>query len=146
MLSKDIQIYIAGLSDEKLVEYLRCGPEYYQPEALQFAADELSRRNISPEAVERGQVAAAAKIHADLAVEQEELSRAWKIIAFLGGFTAITAIPWLIMFKSASFETHRRVRKRRELWQSFRYGLCCFGIYLVVYAILRLLMEQLEAR
>lgn len=125
--------HIAALTDEALIEYIAVGVDVYQPEAVEFAREELSRRNIVPELLARHQEEALlivnARVRAEIASEFRPLGRWGRILAFIFGwatFTPIWLVAWLRMYSRAQYQAGR------DLW---RFGMLGWGFWMIVIGI-----------
>src|SRR5438874_285924 len=101
MLHEQARNHIVGLTDEELAEYIQGGTELYQHEALEFAREEFSRRNLSPEAIQRLAADASDHINSRNQVALESASRplgsGGRIAAFIAGLATTGVITPIVM-------------------------------------------------
>src|SRR5262245_23682061 len=85
MLGDDVTKYIDGLSDDQLVAYVVAGTESYRPEAIAYAEQLLSLRNLSVE--RRTEMEASARTTAAdrEAYRTEGVGVLLKTVSFVGG-------------------------------------------------------------
>ncbi len=101
-MHKELESHIRSLSDTHLVEYTRM--DTYLPEAIQFAKDELARRNLGPERL--AEIEKALDNRAKAEVEEERTAAAskplafeWRLWAFLYGLgNAVLGLFLMIPF------------------------------------------------
>jgi hypothetical protein len=117
IVQKEVEQYIWNLSDIDLLEYTRI--DTYLPEAVQFAKEELARRNLTSEclvAIEK-ELDDRTKTRAEetKAAASEPLAFGWRFAVFLCGLCGV--LPWLPFVASwRRFSGEGARRKNRDMW------------------------------
>lgn len=116
-MQKEVEQYIRSLSDIDLLEYSRT--DTYLPEAVQFAKEELARRNLTSErlvATEK-ELGDRTKTRAEetKAAASEPLAFEWRLAVFLCGLCGV--LPWLPFVASwRRFSQQGARRKNLDMW------------------------------
>jgi hypothetical protein len=135
MLRDQVKEYISRLSDQDLTDYIRTGTEAFDPEAVDFARQELERRNLDPaqradleeEAAIRG-----AERHIEIARQiAEPLPLRGRIFAFMAGMLFGFHVL-LEYFVDHGDGPYRRSQDRRKF---MLLGLMTTILLLVIYAM-----------
>ncbi len=121
-MDKSVENYITSLSNADLLVYIKAGPERYLPEAIEFAQEELTRRNLSSEQFKEVAVELKERVTTFVATSTRSLAMPYKIIAFLCGF--LCGIP-LLLFIPVLIRYHEQgeYRKIRDVWFFGLFGL-----------------------
>lgn len=134
MLNARTREHISGLNNEALIEYVTVGLDLYEPEAVEFAREELNRRNIEPELHAKLRVevshAVDAQVSAEIAKEFRPLARWGRILAFIFGW-AILSRFWLVIWVVIWLNMYLRhqYQAARDLW---RFGFLGWGFCSIV--------------
>jgi hypothetical protein len=103
MLHAQTTKHILGLTDEALADYVATGVEMYEPEAVEFARQEFTRRNIDSALLAKAEAAVVA-LRRTYWAQAEQAAVAptdWadKAIAFVGGMLfPLMRLPLVLWF------------------------------------------------
>lgn len=134
MLNPRTREHISGLNNQALIEYVTVGLDLYEPEAVEFAREELNRRNIAPELHAKLRVevshAVDAQMSEEIAKESRPLARWGRILAFVFGW-AILSPFWLVIWFVIWLNMYLRhqYQAARDLW---RFGFLGWGFSSIV--------------
>lgn len=116
-MQKEIEQHIQSLSNVELLEYTKS--ENYCPEAIEFAKQELLKRELSSDqlaAVEQELDQQSKKCTEEMeAAASEPLSTGWRLAVFLSGL--FLGIPLLLFIPAwFRFRDEGARRKNRDMW------------------------------
>lgn len=116
-MQKETEQYIQGLSNVELLEYTKS--ENYLPEAIEFAKQELLKRELSPDqlsSVEQELDQQSKKCTGEMeSAASEPLSTGWRFAVFLSGL--FLGIPLLLFIPAwFRFRDEGARRKSRDMW------------------------------
>jgi len=133
MFTEKTRHYIANLSDEDLMEYICAGEGTYDPDAIAFAKEEISRRGIDPTHIATLQAGATEKLVAakadDDARASEPLDGWWRLVSVVFGGVILTPIGWLILL----WLGHRGFARKKQ--EFVRFSALGIGIGLLLNAL-----------
>jgi hypothetical protein len=112
--------HIRGLSDDALIEYVQAGTTLYERDAVTFARQVLTERNLSPQQLSDLEAMVEHRSAADVQRLQQSasvpLSQGGKCLAFLAGFLLGIGIPCLLV-SWLIFRSRGEHQKVRDLWR-----------------------------
>jgi len=126
MLTDRGKEHIRSLDDQELAEYIAAGESMYEPDALHFARQEFSRRNLDHDAVIQLEAEARFQLEAEAAsreaIAAEPLDGGGKVLAFVAGLLGLAMAPH-VFFKWNGMEARGEHRKARDAIRWFLWGL-----------------------
>ena len=123
----DFSQIMSERTDEQLIEIVKRKREEYQPEALEAADAEFSRRDLSADAVVEAEQVLSGRATQERQKAEAPLGGIWKVLAFLfPGFIFFLALLLL--------RAEGRQRQSRELGRWTLYGI---AFYIVLFILIK---------
>lgn len=140
MLTDRAKEYIRSLDDLRLAKYIATGELMYEPEAIEFACEEFSRRNIAPAAVDQLDEYARRQVDSEIARENaiasQPLDGPGKLLAFVVGIAGVGFLREAVL---VWYEMERK-REYQKMKDGTRYFLLGFAIHIIALTVLGVVM------
>jgi hypothetical protein len=138
MPSSYVESHIRGLGDEDLAAYIATGTAVYEPEAVEFARQELARRGLTTAQATEAVTRASARHTADKAADSKfanESLQTWEFVLYSGLFVVdIIGLP-LVLIMWANFRQRGARKKSGQIWWCYLIAkLTCFGLLFALLA------------
>jgi hypothetical protein len=138
MLTDRAKEHLASLDDGQLAEYIAAGELMYEADAIEFARDEFSRRNLDQGTVALLEAQAQLQLEAEAewreAIAAQPLDGAGKVLAFVGGLLGLAVAP-KAFFAWLRMDMNGERQKARDVKRWFLAGLVINIVVLVVWLV-----------
>ena len=138
MLTDRAKEHIQSLDDQYLAEYIAAGELMYERDAIEFAREEFSRRNLDQGTM--AQLEAKAKVHQEAEASKREtlaaepLAHDGKLLAFVGGLVGLAIAP-RVFFVWNGMEAKGEYQKARDVIRWFLRGLAINIVALTILGV-----------
>jgi|SRR5579859_3054702 len=138
MLTDRGKEHIQSLDDQQLAEYIAAGEQMYERDAIEFAREEFSRRNLDQGTVAQLEAEAKLQVEADVRVREaiavEPLDGDGKALAFIGGLLGLALAP-KAFFVWNGMETNGQYQRAKDVKRWFLLGLTINILALILLGI-----------
>lgn len=125
----DFHSVMSTRTDRELIDIVSISRNDYQPEAIKAAEEELSKRNINLDTIEKTKKGICNDIELRKTKAQKPLQTYWKVLTFI--FPGILNLFFAFVFTVDGYDT-----RTREMWKWTAYGFC---FYVVIILLIRML-------
>ena len=134
MFQEQTKEYISNLSDLELIEYIKEG--IYEPEAIEFAKQEVAARNLDPQRLAELESSAQLKnetLRAQVAEAAERpLGKLGKVLAIIGGLNMLGIGGICLLIAWGQFRERGERLKIKEMWRRAMYGFVVMWLILIL--------------